>query len=207
MTLRDTDILAFAAAYRRNFMNTLPGLRGLHLLGTKGHRGTPNLGVFNSVVHLGATPPLLGFVLRPLTVPRHTYHNILAQGYFTLNTVHPDFLAQAHQSSANYALSESEFSAVGLTPTYTDTHPAPYVAESAIKIGLALEEEHSIAANGTRFIVGRVVEIMVPDQAVQEDGHVDHTVLDTVACSGLETYFRGEQLARFDYARVPKADK
>ena len=188
-------------AFRRNFFNTLPGPRGVHLIGTKGHRGTENLGVFSSVVHLGASPALLGFHLRPLTVPRHTYHHLRAQGWFTLNTLHPDILEQAHQTSANYSLENSEFAATGLMSEYSAVCKAPYVKEARVKIGLTFEEEHHIAANGTLFIVGRVQEVFVPEQVVAEDGHIDHERLSTLTVVGLDTYFRPGPATRLPYAR------
>ena len=199
MHLTPTDITD--RAYRRNFFNTLPGPRGVHLIGTKGHRGTENLGVFSSVIHLGASPALLGFHLRPLTVPRHTYHHLRAQGWFTLNTLHPDILEQGHQTSANYPLGTSEFSATGLTPEYSELCKAPYVREAQVRIGLTFEEEHHIAANGTLFIVGRVQEVFVPEEAVAEDGHVDHERLATLTVAGLDTYFRPGPATRLPYAR------
>ncbi|MEM7571279.1 MAG: flavin reductase [Bacteroidota bacterium] len=195
------DILAQDSMYRRHFMNTLPGPRGVHLIGTKGHRGTENLGVFSSVVHLGASPPLLGFIMRPLTVPRQTYHHLKATGYFTLNTIVPEILSAAHQSSANYPLEESEFAATGLTPWYSDNCPAPYVAESPIKIGLKLQEEHPIQANGTIFIVGAVQEVIIPEGVVADSGHLDHERLQTMVVAGLDTYYQAQAAQRLPYAR------
>jgi flavin reductase (DIM6/NTAB) family NADH-FMN oxidoreductase RutF len=192
--------------FRRHFFNTLPGPRGVHLIGTKGYRGTENLGVFSSVVHLGASPALLGFHMRPLTVPRHTYHHLLANKWFTLNTLHPEILEAGHQTSANYPIGESEFAATGLTPWYSDDCPAPYVRESSIRIGLTLEEEHPIAANGSLFIVGRVREVFVPEEAVAESGHVDHEWLQTLTVAGLDTYFSPGSAKRLPYAR-PKTEK
>ena len=93
------------------------------------------------------------------TVPRHTYHHIRANKWFTLNTLHPDFLEAAHQTSANYDLKASEFAATGLTPEYSDRCKAPYVKESPIKLGLTLEEEYPITANGTIFLIGRVQDL------------------------------------------------
>ncbi|WP_116126326.1 flavin reductase family protein [Lewinella sp. IMCC34183] len=201
MHLTLEDIMARPAAYRRDLLNTLPGPRGVHLIGTKGYRGTENLAVFSSVVHVGASPPLLGFIMRPLTVPRHTYHHILANEWFTLNTLHPDFLEAGHQTSANYAIGTSEFGATGLTPLYSEACTAPYVQESPVRIGLTLEEEHAIAANGTIFLVGRVREIFVPDDCVADSGHVDHLRLDTLTCAGLDTYYPVGKPTQLGYAR------
>lgn len=191
--------------YRRHFMNTLPGPRGVHLVGTRGYRGTENLGVFSSVVHISASsPPLLGFMMRPLTVTRDTYHHIKANRWFTLNTLHPDFVEQAHQASANYAPGESEFAATGLTPQYSEECRAPYVAESPVRIGLTYEEEHVIGGIETIFIVGRVREIFLPDEAVAPTGHVDHELLATMSAAGLDTYHRAGPAQRLPYARPAK---
>ncbi len=189
---------------RMHLMNTISGLKGAHLLGTMSHKGTPNLGVFSSIVHVGANPPHLGFIMRPLTVPRHTYHNIRAKGFFTLNSIHPRFLAKAHQSSANYPLDTSEFEEVGLQAFYTETHPAPYVEESSIKIGLEWVEEHHIRANGTLFIVGKVVEILFPEDAMTASGHLLHDQLETMTVSGLDTYYEVGNKHQLSYARPPK---
>ncbi|TXF89915.1 flavin reductase [Neolewinella aurantiaca] len=202
MHLKLEDILAQESMYRRHFMNSLPGPRGVHLVGTKSYRGTENIGVFSSFVHISASsPPLLGFIMRPLTVPRDTYHNIKSGKWFTINTLHPDFLKQAHQTSANYAHDESEFAATGLTPEYSDECKAPYVAESKIRIGLTFEEEHKISGIETYFIVGRVREIFLPDEAVATTGHVNHELLQTMSVAGLDNYHQVGKSKRMPYAR------
>jgi flavin reductase (DIM6/NTAB) family NADH-FMN oxidoreductase RutF len=202
MHLKLEDILAQESMYRRHFMNTLPGPRGVHMVGTKSHRGVENIGVFSSFVHISASsPPLLGFIMRPLTVPRDTYHNIKANKWFTINTLHPDFLNEAHQTSANYAHGASEFAATGLTPEYSEDCKAPYVAESKIRIGLTFEEEHKISGIETYFIVGRVQEIFLPDEAVAATGHVDHELLQTMSVAGLDNYHEVGKGKRMPYAR------
>ncbi|MEM9261467.1 MAG: flavin reductase, partial [Bacteroidota bacterium] len=180
MHIQRDDFPKMERFFRRNFFNTLPGPRGLHLIGTKGHRGTENLGLFSSIVHIGATPPHLGFIMRPLTVPRHTYHHLKAQGCFTLNIVQASYLEAAHQSSANYPIEESEFTATGLTPWYRDSLAAPYVQESPVKIGLEYVEDHYLKSNDTLFVVGKIVEVILPDEIVAESGHVNHQALQTL---------------------------
>ncbi|RMF00909.1 MAG: flavin reductase [Bacteroidetes bacterium] len=204
MLLQTADFEQMERMFRRNFFNTLPGPRGVHLIGTKGHRGVENLGLFSSVVHIGATPPHLGFIMRPLTVPRHTYHHLKARGHFTLNTLQPDILEAAHQSSANYPLETSEFEAVGLTPQYSKLMRAPYVKESPVKIGLEYVEDHYLKSNDTLFVVGRIIEVIVPDEVVADSGHVEHNQLGTLVVAGLDTYFKTEQIARLGYARPKK---
>ncbi|PHI20193.1 flavin oxidoreductase [Lewinellaceae bacterium SD302] len=202
MRLSLADILAKDGHFRRNFMNTLPGPRTAHLIGTKGHRGNENLGVFNTVVHLQASPPLMGFILRPLTVPRETYHNILANRHYTINTIHPDWLDAAHQSSANYPVGTSEFAATNLKAHYSEGHQAPYVAGSPVKIGLEYVETHQLHG-GTSFVIGRVIEVILEnEQAISESGHLNHELLETMTVAGLDRYYLPQKEQQKEYARV-----
>lgn len=202
MTISLDEILAQDSHYRRAFMNTLPGPRTAHLIGTKSHRGIDNLGVFNTVVHLQASPPMMGFILRPLTVPRETFHNILANQHFTINTVQPDWLDKAHQCSANYPVGESEFEAVGLSPRFSSTLKAPYVAESPVQIGLEYVEYHQLAG-GTSFVIGRVLEVHLQDEtALASSGHLNHELLETMTVAGLDRYYEPSRQRKKDYARV-----
>lgn len=199
------DILAQDAHYRRAFMNTLPGPRTAHLIGTKGHKGNENLGVFNTVVHLQAAPPMMGFVLRPLTVPRETFHNILASRHYTINTVHGGWLDKAHQCSANYPVGISEFEAVGLTPRYTEEIKAPYVAESPVQIGLEYVEHHQLAG-GTTFVIGKVLEVIINEsEAIAPSGHINHELLATMTVAGLDRYYQPKSEIQKEYARPTKA--
>lgn len=205
MTISLEEIMAQDGHYRRAFMNTLPGPRTAHLIGTKGHRGNENLGVFNTIVHLQASPPMLGFILRPLTVPRETFHNILATRHYTINTVQPEWLDRAHQSSANYPVGTSEFAAVGLQPHYSATVKAPYVQASPVKIGLEYVAHHQLAG-GTTFVIGRVLEVIISEGegALADSGHLDHAQLETMTVAGLDRYYQTGKGFDKDYARVPK---
>lgn len=146
-TLSSADILQMDRHQRRNFVNTLSGVKSAQLIGTQSAQGVNNLGLFNSVVHISASPPSLGFLLRPLTVVRQTYNNLKAQGQFTLNQVHRDIFEKAHQASARYSADTSEFEATGLTPFFTERCTAPHVKEAHIKIGLEFAEEHYLQVN------------------------------------------------------------
>lgn len=201
------DILQMDRFFRMHFVNTISGYKSAMLVGTQGHRGAPNLGIFNSVIHLGASPPLLGFSVRPLTVPRHTYHNILAKRFFTINHVDRENLTAAHQTSANYPEHVSEFKACGLTPWYSEKLPAPYVEESKIRIGLEFIEEHHIRANGNILIVGKVVEVHIPEIFIKPTGHIDLPAAQSVAVAGLDTYYAGDLIGRLAYARPDQAPR
>jgi len=195
------DLQQMERLERATFFNLLSGFKSPVLIGTRSGRGIPNLGLFSSLVHVGANPPLLGFILRPTTVPRHTYQNIQQTGSFTMNHVSEALYRQAHQTSAKYAESASEFELTGLTPVFSEGLEAPYVAESPLRLGLHFEEEHLIRANSTRLIVGRVKEIWMDENLEAEEGWFDPQALDLVGVAGLENYYRLFRIDRLPYAR------
>ena len=206
MILHLSDIQALARIPRLTLINAISGFKSANLVGTLGNDQVPNLAIFSSAIHIGSDPPLMGIVTRPvdgdLKTTRHTYQNIRSSGFFTLNHIHSGITAAAHQTSASYPDGISEFPAVGLTPFFSDTIPAPYVAESVIRLGLEYVEEYAIQANNTILIIGKVLELMLPDDCLDEAGNLDLTRADTVAISGLDTYHRATQIARLGYARV-----
>ena len=104
--------------YRANFINSLTGFKSASLIGTMNAQGVPNLGMFSSMVHIGSDPALIGYINRPVAAAPHTLANIKANGFYTVNHIHPAFLAQAHQTSAKYAVNENEFDATGLSIQY-----------------------------------------------------------------------------------------
>jgi len=183
------------------FINSLSGYKSANLVGTTSEDGIDNLAMVSSVVHIGSNPPLLAMISRPHTERRDTLENIHATGYFTLNHVREEFVAAAHQASARYEALESEFEQVGLTPERGALHPAPYVADSALQIGLKHRETLDLDINGTHMVIGEVVEVLVADAAVGEDGAIDLGTLESVVVSGLDHYHRPESIARFSYAK------
>ena len=91
-----TEIMDWDERFRLKFINSISGYKGVHLIGSKDKEGVTNLAIFNSIVHIGSSPPLIGFIMRPLTVERNTYANIIATGVYTINHVHRSFLKEAH---------------------------------------------------------------------------------------------------------------
>ena len=183
-----------------NFFNTLSGVRSSVLIGTSSEIGIHNLAIFNSLVHLGANPPLLGFILRPTTVPRGTYENIRKTKEYTINHISEKMVDAAHQTSAKYANDESEFEAVGLTRQLSEHGKAPFVAESPIKMRLTFQEEH-LVINGTRLIVGEVQEVLLNDAMLEEDGSIKMANENLIATSGLYHYHALQFLTKKDYAK------
>lgn len=201
LILSKENILAFEKSFRTNFVNSLPGFKSASLIGTTSSEGRTNLTIFSSVIHIGANPPLMGFLMRPVTVERHTYANIKETSYFTINHINQNIFKLAHQTSARYKKNTSEFDACGFTPEYSETIKAPYVKESKIKIGLKFLEEQEIKSNRTIFIVGEIQEIILPDKVVLADGLIDLETAETIAISNLDSYHKTNKIARLSYAK------
>ena len=201
MVITNQDILEFQKLYRATFINSITGFKSASLIGTISNKGNTNLAIFNSVIHVGANPPALGFLMRPISVERQTYDNIKETGYFTVNHINKDIFKKAHQTSARYEKEISEFDACGLTPDFTKTIKTPYVKESKIKIGLKFVEEEEIKFNGTILILGQIIEIILPDDIIAKDGYVDIEKAGTAVISGLDGYHETKRIARLSYAK------
>ncbi|MFN5443752.1 MAG: flavin reductase family protein [Crocinitomicaceae bacterium] len=195
------EIMDMEKRYRATFINSITGYKSVSLIGTKDKNGNTNLSIFNSIVHLGAHPPLIGMVVRPDSVDRHTLQNIEDTGYYTINNVKPSFVEKAHQTSARYAKEISEFDAVGLTTEFKDGFFAPYVGESSVNIGLQFKEKVPFNINNTLFVIGEIHEIYLPKHIVQEDGFVDLHAASSITNSGLDSYHVVLKGKRFPYAK------
>lgn len=184
---------------RGQFLNALSGIKSANLVGTKDKTGRENLAIINSLFHLGANPALLGFIQRPTTVERHGFENMVETGFYTLNAVAESFVDKAHQTAANYAREESEFSAVGLESIYREDFQAPFVKESPLQIAMKLEQVIPIELNSTKLVIGSV-QAIYSSLELGDDGFFDIANSDIVGISGLDTYLKTEKIARFSYA-------
>ncbi|OYX95186.1 MAG: flavin reductase, partial [Sphingobacteriia bacterium 35-40-5] len=118
MNFNQSHISAMEKRYRTTFINSLPGYRSLHMLGTVNKEGISNLGLFNSVFHIGANPPFLGMVFRPDGNDHDSLDNIIQTKEYTLNNVLPEWFKQAHQTSARFPSGLSEFEPCGFKEFY-----------------------------------------------------------------------------------------
>ena len=196
-----TDILAFEQRFRATFINSLGGFKSLALIGTRSREGNTNLAVFNSLFHIGANPPLFGFIIRPDSIDRHTLHNILEIGEFTVNHVLETFFENAHQTSARYPTNISEFEATHLTEEYKVGYYVPFVKESHIQISAHFIQKIDIQENGTIMIIAKIKSVSIPEDCLQTDGFVDLEKAGTITVSGLDCYHRTEKIARLTYAK------
>lgn len=201
MHFTQANINALDSRTRAHFINSLSGFKSANLIGTQDQQGNTNLAIVSSVVHLGANPPLVAMIMRPHTVPRHTFENIKQTGVYTINQVNQSIFKQAHQTSARYDKHESEFEHTGLTTEYLSGFTAPFVKESRLKYSVKLAEHQHLAINGTELLIGEIIDVYVDDNAVAEDGFIDLQALETVAITGLDSYHSTHKLARLPYAK------
>ena len=195
------NIDALATRYKNNLINSISGYKSANLIGTQNKAGNTNLAVFNSVVHLGSNPALLGFILRPTTVPRHSYQNMKETGVFTINHISKDQIEDAHHSSAKYAEDISEFDQTNLEAEYKADCLAPFVKGAPVQIACRYVNDYLIKENDTLLVVGALEHLFVQEEMLLEDGYVQLDKGEVVTVNGIDGYALPQLLARFPYAR------
>lgn len=187
--------------YRINLINSCTGYKSANLIATKSIDGTENVAIFSSVVHLGSNPPLLGFILRPNTVPRNTYDNLKQTGFFTVNHVYRDILQDAHHTSAKYDGAFSEFDKTQLISIYKKEFFAPFVSGSPVQIACEYVNDYFIEENECLLVVGKIKHVFCKKTMLQDDGFIQLDKGDTLAINGLDGYALPSLLQREAYAR------
>lgn len=197
--LSATDIASMAPQMRALLINSLPGYKSGMLVGTCDTKDQPNLAIVSSHFHLGSSPPLLAMILRPSTgnSERHTLNNLLETQCWTLNGFTLDQAAQAHQTSAPYPKSQSEFATCDFKAEWLPEFGAPFVEHSPLQVGCVLREHHPLSINGTHMIIGEVHYLRYPHAAQRSDGGLSLDAMDLVAVSGLDTYTQPDAGLRF----------
>jgi len=187
--------------YRNNLINSISGYKSANLIGTISKTGTTNLAVFNSIVHLGSNPALLGFILRPMTVPRHSFSNMKENGVFTVNHIAKNQIEAAHHTSAKYPEEISEFDQTELNPVYKNDFAAPFVEGAPVQIACRYLNDYLIEENDTRLVVGAIEGVYIDDKMILDDGWVQLDLGEVVTINGLDGYALPQLIERFPYAR------
>jgi flavin reductase (DIM6/NTAB) family NADH-FMN oxidoreductase RutF len=189
---------------RLNLINSCMGYKSANLIGTVSKDGVTNLAVFSSITHLGSDPALLGFILRPTTVPRHTYSNLRELGYFSVNAISESFIRSAHQTSANYPREVSEFEATGITVEWKQGASVPFVDQSPVQLLCKYLNEYTIHENGTLHVIASIEKIYVKESMLSDDYWIQLDKGGVVSINGLDGYAKTELLERLPYARANK---
>ena len=187
-----------------NLINSCSGYKSANLIGTISKEGITNVAVFSSVTHLGSNPPTLGFILRPTTVPRDTYKNILESGVFTINHIFEDIIEDAHHTSAKYEEAISEFDITALEDEYHNDCIAPFVKGSPVQMEMKFIEEYHIKSNNVIHIISEIKNLYVKDDILNDEGFLDLAKGKVAAINGLDAYAIANGNTRFNYQRPKK---
>ena len=187
-----------------NLINSCSGYKSANLIGSISNEGITNVAVFSSITHLGSNPPTLGFIVRPTTVPRDTYKNIMESGIFTINHVYEDILEDAHHTSAKYEEEISEFDITELEAEYHNDCKAPFVKGSPVQMEMRFVEQYHIKSNNVIHIIAEIKNLYVKDDILQEDGFLDLAKGKVAAINGLDAYAVAKNNSRFNYQRPKK---
>ena len=201
MIINKETIRNYENRYRATMINSLAGIKQAFLIGTRSKDGLSNLAVFNSLIHIGASPPLWGFICRPDTVRRDTLNNILETNNYTINYVAVSYYEKAHQTSAKYEKEVSEFEACRFTEVSQANFDAPFVAEAHVKVAMKLEQKIDIDINGTILVIGSIQQIELDETLLSSDGFVALHKANTLACAGLDAYYETSLIDRLSFAR------
>ncbi|MBP8158137.1 MAG: flavin reductase [Flavobacterium sp.] len=186
---------------RLNLINSCTGYKSANLIATKSIDGKPNVAVFSSITHLGSEPALIGFIMRPTTVPRDTYKNIRETGFFTVNHITVDMIADAHHTSANYEVGVSEFDKTNLVEEYKNDIEIPFVKGSPVQLYCKYVNEYYIKENDTIHIIASIENLFFDKNLQHEDGWLQIDKGNVIALNGLDGYCLPKLVDRFQYAR------
>lgn len=199
-TYSSADIAEMDKRFRANFINSISGFKSANLIGTTNESSQINLAIFSSVIHIGAHPPLVGFIMRPLSVERHTYDNIISKQFYTINALPFSMKEDGHKTSAKFPKGESEFDKTPFTAEVND-FGVPAVKESPISLTCELRSDQLLEVNQTRLIIGEVKEVRLNAEYLGEDGFYNLVKAGVSAISGMDMYHSADQGSRFSYAR------
>lgn len=184
-----------------NLINSCTGFKSANLIATKSIEGNTNVAIFSSVTHLGSSPSLVGFIVRPTTVPRDTYKNIMETGFFTINHITIDMIADAHHTSANYDSGISEFDKTNLEEEYKEGITIPFVKGSPVQLYCKYVNEYLIKENNTIHIIASIEHVFYNEDLEHKDGWLQIDKGNIVALNGVDGYFLPKLIDRFQHAR------
>nr|WP_315159884.1 flavin reductase [uncultured Flavobacterium sp.] len=184
-----------------NLINSCTGYKSANLIATKSIEGETNVAIFSSITHLGSSPALIGFIMRPTTVPRDTYKNIMETGCFTVNHITVDMIADAHHTSANYDTGVSEFDKTNLVEEYKDNFPIPFVKGSPVQLYCKFVNEYYIKENDTIHVIASIEHLFFEEELQHKDSWLQLDKANVITLNGLDGYCLPKLVDRFKYAR------
>lgn len=207
-TFDTSTIDAMAKIPRLNLINSVTGYKSANLIGSVSNDGILNAAIFSSVTHLGSNPPMLGFMIRPIsTTPRDTYRNIKDNLYFTVNHITKSMIEDAHPTSAAYESAISEFDKTNLEPEFLDNQKVPFVKGNPVRLLCKYINEYPILENGCIHLIASIEKIYVEDELLNDDLWVRLDLAEVITINGLDGYAVPKIVDRLEYARPDQPTK
>lgn len=200
-----SDFSTMEKIERLNMINSCTGYKSANLIATKSITGKPNVAIFSSITHLGSDPALIGFIVRPTTVPRDTYKNIKETGFFTVNHIRSSMIADAHHTSANYEAGVSEFDKTQLQEEYKPNILTPFVKGSPVQLYCKYVNEYYIKENNTIHVIASIENLFYDPDLKHDDGWLQLDKAQVVTLNGLDGYCLPQLIDRYQYARKDTA--
>ena len=147
---------------------------------------------------------MLGYILRPTTVPRNTFKNIKETKLFTVNHIVKDIINDAHHTSAKYPEEISEFDKTNLKQEYKEGCKAPFVKDSPVQLVCKYLNEYNIEENGTILVVASIEDLYFDEKLISDSGFLQLDKGNVVTVNGCDGYALPSFLNRFEYQRPKK---
>jgi hypothetical protein len=78
------------------------------------------------------------------------------------------------------------------------------IKSQKVRLCLKLQQKIDLEINGTTLLIGKIIYVSVPSDAVMSDGFIDLENAGTITVSGLDSYHSTKKIERLSYAKKDK---
>jgi flavin reductase (DIM6/NTAB) family NADH-FMN oxidoreductase RutF len=194
--MRSFDPRALNRRQRNNLINGLIYPRPIAWVSTIAADGTRNLAPFSFFNAFSFNPPTVG--VSPGSrqgIPKDTLANVQVTGEFVINLVSASLAETANATSAELAPDVDEWKLAGVTPVASDTVAPARVEQAPAAFECRVHEIVELGADGpsNSLVIGRVLRVHVPDDALDEEYLPRPEALDLVGRMGGDLWARTQQ--------------
>lgn len=140
-------------------------------------------------------PVMVSISIRP---ERHSHAIISETGEFVINLVTEDITFATDFCGVRSGKDVDKFAEMNLTPMESKKIKAPGIAESPVNLECVVEEVKHLGSHD--MFIARVVNVIVDDKYMDENGKFDLNSANLVAYSHGEYYTLGDLIGKFGYS-------
>jgi flavin reductase (DIM6/NTAB) family NADH-FMN oxidoreductase RutF len=157
--------------------------------------GRPNIITVAWAGTICTNPPMLSISVRP---ERYSYHIIEKSGEFVVNLTTKDLAYATDYCGVRSGREVDKFKEMKLTPHFLSSVATPAIAESPVNIACRVNKITPLGSHN--LITADVVEVVVDDAYMEENGRFDLNAAGLIAYSHGEYYTLGEKIGSFGYS-------